>query len=102
MKYLINCQNYKCKHYLEDRCFNTKKTICLNKNGKCESFEEGKHEGYYTCEDCKYFAKGYKHIKSQCGLFGGKKTLKDTNCNETCSMFEKNIKRGEIINEKSN
>jgi len=47
MKFFIHCRNDECKYYFEDGCFNADiKTIVLDEDGKCESFEEGIFEGY--------------------------------------------------------
>ncbi|KYH35861.1 hypothetical protein CLTEP_02540 [Clostridium tepidiprofundi DSM 19306] len=49
----IHCQNDKCKYYWEDMCtLNMKeKLVCLDKNGKCFSFEEGISEWYKEAEE---------------------------------------------------
>lgn len=47
MKFMIHCRNDKCKFYYEDGCFNDEvKTIVLDENGICETFEKGEHVGY--------------------------------------------------------
>jgi len=44
----IHCENTECKHYFEDNCILNldRKMICIDREGKCESFEQGKNEGY--------------------------------------------------------
>ena len=48
MSSYIHCENTECKHYFEDNCILNldRKMICIDREGKCESFEQGKNEGY--------------------------------------------------------
>lgn len=51
---MIHCRNSSCEHYFEDVCMiNYEKTVVVDENGKCETFEKGEHEGYKRpCETC--------------------------------------------------
>lgn len=82
MDKIVHCRNSSCKNYYEYGCFSDKRMIVIDEKGKCESFEIGLFEGYRSCEDCKFWAKGYKHIKSQCGLFNKKVTYNGELCKE--------------------
>ena len=48
----LMCSNSKCVHYFEDNCIKhlNDERIILDKNGKCETFEEGICEGYKFIE----------------------------------------------------